>query len=206
MRSRRVRRGVVVLAMLLGLLVADLPLVAAAEGDRDGSSEEFTPVEVPLPVSEPAGSLAAADPSAVPSSFVPPTGSDLLEYQTDPDADQTPVREMVESRTAVSETWVNADGSFTTKAFTEPTYFQPAGSKDLVAIDNSVVADESAPGWFRNAGNSWSVRFGPVVTGAEGVSGGVIADVEGQRLQFAPRAAKEGTIVPQVDREAGRRV
>lgn len=117
--------------------------------------------------------------------------------------ERTPVRELVEKRTAVSETWVNADGSYTLTAYREPKYFQTAGSGSWVPIDSSLVLDERNPGWFRNAANSWSVRFGPVVIDAKSASGGVVATGNGQTLQFAPHGSSMGRIDPVVDAKAG---
>ena len=124
--------------------------------------------------------------------FKAPTVSEPGTYQELGAHDRTPVRELVDERTASSQRWVNADGSFTDTTYVEPKFFQPAGSKDWVDIDSRVVPDAGNPGWFRNAGNSWSARFGPVVFDGANVSGGVVADVEGQQLGFAPRPSAAG--------------
>jgi RHS repeat-associated protein len=196
----RVRRASLVVFIAALLVAVDLPLVATPV--ESASAKPEAP-DLSIPVSEPSAPLVEAELAGYPEGFVPPSASQPGEYQTDPNADPTPVRELVESRTTSSETWENADGTYSTTMFTEPKYFQPVGSNNWVPIDNSVVVDESAPGWFRNAGNAWSARFGPVVSDAGDVSGGVVIDAEGQHLEFAPSGVKDGSIVPVADAKAG---
>ncbi|HET6951422.1 MAG TPA: hypothetical protein VFI47_13655, partial [Acidimicrobiales bacterium] len=78
--------------------------------------------------------------------------------------------ELVDRRDARTEVFANADGTETVKLYGGPVHYQPDGTSSWEKIDNRIVADESRPGWLRNAGNDWTVRFGPIApVGAGGV-------------------------------------
>ncbi len=113
------------------------------------------------------------------------------------EAGATPVEELVELRTADTETWRNVDGSTTVRSFSEERYFQPEGSKGWSAIDPTVVADDLRPGWFRNAAGPTTISFGPLDPDG---SGGLEVERGDQRLGFVPADVELAeSIDPQVD-------
>src|SRR6478752_6792165 len=165
----RVWRVVVGVGLVAALAVVDLPVVASAASSQGAPTET---VVAPL-ASEPLVDAQAAPPqqagewpvgqkgvtAEVASRCVTPT-SDKATRQVLGGVGATPVRELVGERTASSETWLNADGTRTLQSYREPKFYEPQGSKGFVVIDSSLVVDDAHPGWVRNAGNSWSARFG----------------------------------------------
>ncbi|MEO8697918.1 MAG: DUF6531 domain-containing protein, partial [Acidimicrobiales bacterium] len=79
-----------------------------------------------------------------------------------------PVRELVELRTASSETWLNDDGTRSVRMFDRDKYFA-TGDGAMALIDDRLVADGS--GGFVNAAGPWQVRFAALdPTARSGVS------------------------------------
>jgi hypothetical protein len=106
----------------------------------------------------------------------------------------TPVEELTDQRSARSEVWSNSDGTQTLRSFAEDRYF-PSG-KDWLAIDNTLVADDSRPGWVHNKANSLSVAFGPIP--GDG-TGGVELAAGNAHLSYAPKldqATAKGAVAP----------
>lgn len=100
-------------------------------------------------------------------------------------SDVAPVEELVDARTALSDTWVNSDGSLTVRSYALPRYFKGDGDVGFIPIDSSLVSaadvndrtprdvsgsspvDEEPSGAvddggerFESAANSWTVSFG----------------------------------------------
>jgi hypothetical protein len=192
--------------------VAGLPAVAGAVAPTAPAASQGSAVpdplvsEAPAPPVDPA-TVQTPNPLGLPpeeaAKFVSPTATQQETTQVLGHHDQTPVNEQVDKRTAMSQTWLNADGSHTLKEYQEPKFFQAAGSKKWDPIDSALVPDEQHPGWFRNSANSWSVRFGPVTNDGTTATGGVVATASGQTMSFAPRGNAAGTIAPVVDVKAG---
>lgn len=193
-------RRVVVVVVVFGGCAFGVPVVSASASGSAGASGWVDPG---VPVSE---DPAAVDGLAGVGGVVDGFGGPSVSFPGGPSVlagGLARVREVVEARTAVSERWLNSDGSFTEVVFTEPRYFRSSGSGVFVPIDGRVVADPSWSGWFRNAGNSWSVWFGPLVTSVGGAWGGVVSSVGGVGLMSSPRSSLIGRIDPEVDGEAG---
>jgi hypothetical protein len=204
-------RAVLIALLVVALGAVELPVVASA------ASSQSTPAKIdPAPLQS--APLSAAQPAPAPqgdwpvgqkgvtaeaaSHFVTPT-SDKNTTQDLTTPNPTPVRELVEERTATSETWLNADGTRTLQAYREPKFFQPFGSKGFVPIDSSLVADETHPGWVRNAANSWVARFGPLTQGGVPGESGVVVEAGGQTFSFTPQGMTASTVTPVVDAAVG---
>ena len=199
--GRKLQRGAVCV-LTLAVLVVGLPLVLVDGGVSSAGAAGVGGsgwVDPGLPVSEvpePVGAGPLVDGYVSPSASFPDPSVGIVH-------DSSRVREIVEARTASSERWLNVDGSFTEVVHSEPVFYRPAGSSVFVPIDGRVVADSVWPGWFRNAGNSWSVWFGPLVSSGSGASGGVVIEANGVVVASAPVSSMSGRIDPVVDGEAG---
>jgi RHS repeat-associated protein len=79
-----------------------------------------------------------------------------------------PVEELVSERTAMTDSWLDADGTRSVTSYFLPHYFQASDSAGLLPIDTTLVPDEKVPGRVRSKANSWSTSFG-ASTAAEGM-------------------------------------
>ena len=149
--------------------VSQLPVLAAG------------PTGTPAPGSPPA-SIDPAQPSAPPASPGPaqsPLPSPTASPSTEPPID--PGTELVDRRTAYSQTFAQADGTWRVEEFADPIFYQPDGASDWQPIDLSFgrpVADgattsvasspsrislfpaNSATGFLRLEGSGQSISFG----------------------------------------------
>lgn len=74
--------------------------------------------------------------------------------------------EQLDLRTAASSTYLNADGTWTLKAYSTPIHYQDAQGK-WQNIDNSLVSDSSVAGYaYGNKANGWHVHFASAAGGA----------------------------------------
>jgi hypothetical protein len=97
------------------------------------------------------------------------------------------VRELVDARTASSDSWVNDDGSLSVRSFAVPRYYQAEGESAWVDIDTTMVADESAKGRMRSKANRWSTSFG-----ASGSPEGMQRlDLGKSKIMFSPIDARD---------------
>jgi RHS repeat-associated protein len=214
MVMRRMMRVRWVLAVLVAVaaLGVELPGAASAAQSQVGSGGVTVP---PLVSETPVSDVpAVADrgewqvgPKGVTADkaaqFVAPTSSTMGQSQDLSSGDRTPVTELVGERSATSETWLNSDGTRSMTSYREPKFFQAAGSKEWSPIDSSLVADEAHPGWVRNAANSWSARFGPLVPGGLPGESGVVTESGAESLSFTPEAMAVDRVDPVVDAKAG---
>jgi RHS repeat-associated protein len=104
------------------------------------------------------------------------------------------VRELLEHRSAHTETWENDDGSLTQLVHSEPHFFQRGEGREWEPIDNRLVAEPQRAGWVRNAANAWQASFGPLEPGGQGA---VELHHRGARLRFQPEGLSR-TIYPEV--------
>jgi RHS repeat-associated protein len=104
------------------------------------------------------------------------------------------VRELLDQRSAQSETWENEDGTLTRLVHSEPHFFQRGEGREWEPIDNRLVADPNRAGWVRNAANSWQASFGPLEPGG---TGGVELRHRGATLRYQPEGLSR-TIYPEV--------
>ncbi len=140
------------------------------------------------------------EPAAV-ESVVPGGGSAGTEVPA-----PTRKQELVELRTATTETWENTDGSRTVSVSSVPKYFQRPGSSAWEPIDTTLIADPQAAGragsagrvengpWVRSAANQFTLWFGPSGVGA----GMQQLDVGGSTVGFSPVDAAGG-VAPKVE-------
>jgi len=105
-----------------------------------------------------------------------------------------PLRELLEHRSAQSETWENDDGTLTQLVHSEPHFFQRGARQEWEPIDNRLVADPQRAGWVRNAANSWQAGFGPLEPDGPGA---VEVRHRGATLRFQPEGLSR-TIYPEI--------
>ena len=103
------------------------------------------------------------------------------------------MRELVEQRTALSEWWLNDDGTITKLSFDRPKFFDAGGGR-FALIDTTVIADKGRPGSFVNTAGAQTFTFSPI--GGNG-AGGVEVTAPGRAAirfwpSFAQPASKNG--------------
>lgn len=111
-----------------------------------------------------------------------------------------PVRELVELRTASTETWDTADGLRLVRQFDHLRYFQRPGTTEWSAIDTSLSAVPGRPGWWASGPNDWQVVFGP----AGAPSGGEQLVLDGKAIAVAPVGTAGGADALKVEGSTAR--
>ena len=85
-----------------------------------------------------AGAVAPASTVSAARSLPAPESTDPeVDERVDPDPDNGEPVELVDERTATSQTFDNQDGSFTTTVFSHPVYYEAAQAGEWVPIDVS---------------------------------------------------------------------
>jgi hypothetical protein len=190
--ARRAGRLVVavVVALVVGLLGLDPawgePGLPVQEPERAMPDVSSPPLELPGP--------SVPEPTAV----VPEAWDPNMPRVAERTPGEVPMdgTELVARRDQRTEVFANADGTETIKVHAEPVHYQPDGTTAWEEIDNTLVADEARPGWVRNAGNDWTVRFGPIVAGG---GGGVEMVTDAGVTRSAPELdASSAPVLPEV--------
>lgn len=119
----------------------------------------------------------------------PAGGSGVVPRSDRLPSDEKRLGEVVEKRTATSETYALDGGGFVTDISLIPKRYRDADG-EWAPVDNRVVPDRERDGVLRNAGAAWSVRFG--------VSGdGVSYEIDGKQFGFKLKGAAD--VEPVVD-------
>ena len=99
------------------------------------------------------------------------------------------MKELVNRRTAGSQTFLEADGHLSVKLYDQPHFYKPKGSKTWLPISTKLSHVQNQPGWYHDTANSWKATLGP----SKAKSGSIQLGFAGTPITLTPIQSRQVT-------------